>query len=274
MSTSEDIESLPAATASATTGAPEPEPTTTPPVSVQQASTEFEGWSIGPSENWQAHTIYRNLAPVLPSTTDQSTTEQSTSDSSATTATASSASASPTDGSDSSDNSDGGSSTPVGAIAGGVVGGIALIGILVFALWFLRRRSARRDAAKEAQAAGSYSGNGNGYGGYGVAPGSEFPSESAAAMSQSDRHTWTQSPYQGGSEPHPSPGYPMPHGHQPVPQQPPATELGHWQGHGNGQGGEAMELDGSYASEAGRQRPLSELPVIGHYGPAGSGYGR
>ncbi|KAL9942452.1 hypothetical protein D7B24_007631 [Verticillium nonalfalfae] len=220
--------------------------------------------------NWAAHTIYRNQAPELTTTDETITTTQPISrDTISTTQTPSSTSAASTDDS----TSDSSASLPVGAIAGGVVGGVALVALVALAFWFLRRRSRQRDTATKAQATGNYGAYGAG------APGSDYPSESATAamsMSQSDRHTWTQSPpHQGGGPEHySSPGYPMPHGHQLVPQQPPVGELGSWQGHGLGPGAEAMELDGSYANEAGRQRPLSELPVDGHHGSGGSGYGR
>ncbi|KAM0328490.1 hypothetical protein ACHAQA_004897 [Verticillium albo-atrum] len=219
--------------------------------------------------NWQAHTIYRNLPPE-PTTTNESESslsQLSSRDSSSSTT----SSANPAESSGgSSDGSDGGSSTSIGAIAGGVVGGIAVVGILAFVIWWFRRRSAKKNAAMSVQAAGGY--GSESYGGYGAAPGGggSYPSESAAAMSQSDRHTWTQSPYQG-SDLNPSPGYPMPHGHQPVPQQPPVSELG---ATGAWHGGQAMELDADYASGPGRQRPVSELPVDDHYGPGGAAYAR
>ncbi|EGY20363.1 hypothetical protein VD0002_g7280 [Verticillium dahliae] len=349
MSVSSGIESLPEATASATTDRPVAVPSSTPPPSIQQASTEFQGWSMGPTgtsammcssgvnfqtsgrfgiccasdpcsmatvcedntvtydnqetfacgteyscvtmklyqtpapfevgnptsiivcgRNWAAHTIYRNQAPELTTADETVTTTQPISrDTTSTTQTSSSTSAASTDDS----TTDSSASLPVGAIAGGVVGGVALVALVALVFWFLRRRSRQRDIATKAQATGNYGAYGAG------APGSEHPSESATAamsMSQSDRHTWTQSPpHQGGGPEHySSPGYPMPHGHQLVPQQPPLGELGSWQGHGLGPGPEAMELDGSYANEAGRQRPLSELPVDGHHGSGGSGYGR
>ncbi|KPM34031.1 hypothetical protein AK830_g12543 [Neonectria ditissima] len=55
------------------------------------------------------------------------------------------------------DSDDGGSSTPVGAIVGGVVGGLALIVFLGFGFWFIRFQKnkaaaqAERDAAQTAQ---------------------------------------------------------------------------------------------------------------------------
>ncbi|KAM0426551.1 hypothetical protein ACHAPT_008243 [Fusarium lateritium] len=45
------------------------------------------------------------------------------------------------------DSDDGGSSTPVGAIVGGVVGGVALIAILGLAIWFIRRNKQKKAAA-------------------------------------------------------------------------------------------------------------------------------
>ncbi|RSL61692.1 hypothetical protein CEP51_013588 [Fusarium floridanum] len=49
-----------------------------------------------------------------------------------------------------SENSDGGSETPIGAIVGGVVGGVALIALIAFGLWFIRfqKRKAAADNAK------------------------------------------------------------------------------------------------------------------------------
>ncbi|KAF1840638.1 uncharacterized protein K460DRAFT_370611 [Cucurbitaria berberidis CBS 394.84] len=45
-------------------------------------------------------------------------------------------------------SNNGGSSTPVGAIAGGVVGGIAVLGAIAFAIfWIMRRDRKRREAA-------------------------------------------------------------------------------------------------------------------------------
>ena len=41
-----------------------------------------------------------------------------------------------------SNNDDDGSSSPVGAIAGGVVGGVAGLALVVLAVWFLLRRRA------------------------------------------------------------------------------------------------------------------------------------
>jgi hypothetical protein len=49
-------------------------------------------------------------------------------------------------GGDSGDGDDSGSETPVGAIAGGVVGGVAAIAIIGFLIWFMRRR--RRNQGK------------------------------------------------------------------------------------------------------------------------------
>ncbi|KAL8959457.1 MAG: hypothetical protein Q9183_005632 [Haloplaca sp. 2 TL-2023] len=43
------------------------------------------------------------------------------------------------------------SGTPVGAIAGGVIGGVAALALLAAAIWFLRRRSKKNGQQKQAQ---------------------------------------------------------------------------------------------------------------------------
>ncbi|KAH7039830.1 uncharacterized protein B0I36DRAFT_378938 [Microdochium trichocladiopsis] len=45
-----------------------------------------------------------------------------------------------------------GSSTPIGAIVGGVVGGVALIALIAFGIWFMKSRQKKAASAAEAQA--------------------------------------------------------------------------------------------------------------------------
>ncbi|OAL42959.1 hypothetical protein IQ07DRAFT_593478 [Pyrenochaeta sp. DS3sAY3a] len=56
-----------------------------------------------------------------------------------------------------------GSSTPVGAIAGGVVGGVAALGAIAFAVFFLLRRDKKRKAANQLQTAPLMGGTAPGY---------------------------------------------------------------------------------------------------------------
>lgn len=81
-----------------------------------------------------------------------------------------------TSSSDDSDSSGGGgSSTPVGAIVGGVIGGIALILLVAFGIWFMRFYKKKHAAQPGAE---PYRGTETGYYGAGYGPDGSAPSGS------------------------------------------------------------------------------------------------
>lgn len=105
-----------------------------------------------------------------------------------------------------SSDSDGGSNTPVGAIVGGVIGGVALIALVAFGFWFMRWYKRRALGAAGTDAAA------------GAAPHETYPMTQAGPMGYPSTYdgasTYHDHPSQSGSPPlsnsygYYSPGYP------------------------------------------------------------------
>ena len=102
---------------------------------------------------------------------------------------------------------DGGSDTPVGAIVGGVIGGVALILLIAFGIWFIRfqkrKAAAKHDAAMEPYrqdpSQTGYAGAGYGNPAYAPSMATSPPSQSIGAYGPQDPHNPAMYGYYGHS---------------------------------------------------------------------------